>query len=309
VVSLANTQEPLYLVNRSGNRPSAEGAAERFDQARALCREAGFQRITFRGDTDFSQTGHLDRWDAEGIRFVFGYDARANVIAAAEALPATAWHRLVRRPPPAVQTEPRQRPTNVKAATIVARAFKNLRLEAEAVAEFPYRPTACTTTYRMVVVRKNISVEQGDQRLFDQIRYFFYLTNDQDTAAAPIVFLANDRCNQENLIDQLKHGVGATRMPVDTLLSNWAYMVMTALAWTLKAWFALQLPATGRWAARHAAEKAAVLQMEFKTFRHAFIQIPVQVVRTSRRLVFRLLAWNPWQAVFLRGFDHLREPR
>jgi len=31
VVSLANTGEPLLLVNRSGNRPSAEGAAERFD--------------------------------------------------------------------------------------------------------------------------------------------------------------------------------------------------------------------------------------------------------------------------------------
>ena len=66
VVSLANTQEPLFLINRSGNRPSAEGAAERFDQARTLCRDAGFRRITFRGDTDFSQTRHLDRWDADG---------------------------------------------------------------------------------------------------------------------------------------------------------------------------------------------------------------------------------------------------
>jgi hypothetical protein len=308
VVSLANTQEPLYLVNRRGNRPSSEGAAERYDQAWALCRAAGFQRGTFRGDTDFSQTGHLDRWDGEGVRFVFGYDAYANLIREADALPAEAWQRLVRRPADPVQTEPRQRPANVKAAVIVERGFKNLRLEAEAVAEFPYRPTACTKTYRMVVVRKNISVEQGDHRLFDQIRYFFYLTNDQATAADAIVFLANDRCNQENLIDQLKHGVGATRMPVDTLLSNGAYMVMTALAWTLKAWFALQLPETGRWAARHAAEKAAVLQMEFKTFRDAFIRIPVQVVRTSRRLVFRLLAWNPWQAVFLRGFDQLRRP-
>jgi hypothetical protein len=197
---------------------------------------------------------------------------------------------------------------NVKAATIVAREFKNLRLEAEAVAEFPYQPTACTQTYRMVVVRKNISVEQGDQRLFDEIRYFFYLTNDHETAAADMVFLANDRCNQENLIDHLKHGVGATRMPVDTLQSNWAYMVMAALAWTLKAWFALRLPETGRWAARYAAEKAAVLRMEFKAFLHAFILIPVQVVRTSRRLVFRLLAWNPWQAVFLRGVDQLHQP-
>jgi hypothetical protein len=308
VVSLANTQEPLFLVNRSGNRPSAEGAAERFDQAQALCREAGFQRVTFRGDTDFTQTRHLDRWDAEGVRFVFGCDARANLIGAADALPTRAWTPLVRRPAYAVQTEPRERPLNVKAATIVAREFKNLRLIAEAVAEFPYRPTACAKTYRIVVVRKNISVAQGDHRLFDEIRYFFYLTNDQQTAAAEVVFLANDRCNQENLIDQLKHGVGATRMPVDTLLSNWAYMVMTALAWTLKAWFALRLPETGRWAARHTAEKAAVLRMEFKAFLHAFILIPVQVVRTSRRLVFRLLAWNPWQAVFLRGVDQLHQP-
>jgi hypothetical protein len=308
VVSLANTSEPLYLVNRSGNRPSAEGAAERFDQAQTLCRDAGFRRVTFRGDTDFSQTQHLDRWDGEGVRFIFGYDASGGLIRRAEALPEGAWTPFVRRPAYQVQTEPRARPVNVKAATIVAREFKNLRLEAEAVAEFPYQPTACRKTYRMVVVRKNISVEQGDHRLFDQIRYFFYLTNDQDTAAAPIVFLANDRCNQENLIDQLKHGVGATRMPVDTLLSNWAYMVMAALAWTLKAWFALRLPETGRWAARYAADKAAVLRMEFKVFLHAFILIPVQVVRTSRRLVFRLLAWNPWQAVFLRGFDQLRAP-
>lgn len=308
VVSLANTQEPLFLVNRRGNRPSSEGAAERFDQAQALCREAGFQRITFRGDTDFSQTSHVDRWDRGGVRFVFGYDARANVVREADALPTRAWTPLVRRQPYVVQTEPRPRPVNVKEATIVERAFKNLRLEAEAVAEFPYQPTACAKAYRMVVVRKNISVEQGDQRLFDEIRYFFYLTNDHETAAADVVFLANDRCNQENLIDQLKHGVSATRMPVDTLLSNWAYMVMAALAWTLKAWFALRLPTTGRWATRYAAEKATVLRMEFKAFLHAFILIPVQVVRTSRRLIFRLLAWNPWQAVFLRGFDRLQHP-
>jgi hypothetical protein len=240
--------------------------------------------------------------------FVFGYDARANVIAAAEALPTRAWTRLERRPPYEIQTAPRQRPVNVNEATIVEREFKNLRLEAEAVAECSYQPTACAKPYRMVVVRKHISVEQGDQRLFDEIRYFFYLTNDHETAAADVVFLANDRCNQENLIDQLQHGVGATRMPVDTLQRNWAYMVMAALAWTLKAWFALRRPEPGRWAARYAAEQAAVLRMEFKAFLHAFMLIPVQVVRTSRRLVFRLLAWNPWQAVFLRGFDHWREP-
>jgi hypothetical protein len=305
VVSLANTGEPLYLVNRSGNRPSAEGAAERFDQAQTLCREAGFRRVTFRGDTDFTQTRHLDRWNADGVRFVFGCDARANLIAQADALPARAWTRLVRPAPYAVQTTPRARPANVKAATIVARGFKNLTLEAEAVAEFPYRPTWCQQTYRVVVLRKTIAVARGEQRLFDEVRYFFYLTNDVTTATPAIVVLANDRCDQENLIDQLKHGVGATRMPVDTLLSNGVYMVMAALAWTLKAWFALLLPETGRWARTYRREKQLVLRMEFKTFLNAFMRVPAQVVSTGRRLILRLLAWNPWQHVFLRGVDQL----
>jgi len=309
VVSLANTQEPLYLVNRSGNRPSSEGAAARFDQAHALCREAGFRRITFRGDTDFSQTEHLDRWDAEGIRFVFGFDAHAKLIARADALEKPAWRTLVRPPAYEVETEPRAQRPNVKDAVIVAREFKNLTLLGEAVAEFPYRPSACAKTYRMVVVRKTIAVEQGQQRLFEEIRYFFYLTNDRRTDRADLVFLANGRGNQENLIEQLKHGVNATRMPVDTLLSNWAYMVMTALAWTLKAWFALLLPEGGRWGERYAAEKIAVLSMEFKAFVNAFLRMPAQVVRTSRRLVFRLLAWNPWQHVFLRAVDHLPDLR
>jgi hypothetical protein len=42
LISLANTQEPLFVVNRSGNRPSYEGAAAYFDKAAALCRRGGF---------------------------------------------------------------------------------------------------------------------------------------------------------------------------------------------------------------------------------------------------------------------------
>jgi len=175
VVSLANTGEPLFLVNRSGNRPSSEGAAARFDQAQALCRVAGFRRITFRGDTDFSQTEHLDRWHADGVRFVFGYDARANLIREADALPPRAWTRLVRRPAYEAQTEPRQRRASVKEAIIGARAFKNLRLKAEAVAEFAYQPVACAQPYRMVVVRKNISVSHSSHTPRPSVTHVFGL--------------------------------------------------------------------------------------------------------------------------------------
>ncbi len=305
VISLANTGEPLCLVNRSGNRPSHEGAAGPLDRAAELCRRAGFRRITFRGDTDFTQTTHLDDWDARRIRFVFGNDARANLIERADALRGKDWARLVRREKYEVRTEPRRRPDNVKDVKVMEHEFQNLRLKSEDVAEFAYTPVACKKSYRMVVVRKNLTVEKGGGRLFDDIRYFFYITNDLKTPAAEIVFLANERCNQENLLEQLKNGVQAMRMPVDNLLSNWAYMVMASLAWTLKAWFALLLPEKGRWTVEHGREKLAVLRMEFKTFLNAFMRVPAQIAQTGRRVVFRLLSWNPWQHVFLRGVDQL----
>jgi hypothetical protein len=308
VVTLANTGEPLYLVNRSGNRPSHEGAAERFDQAIALCRQAGFERILLRGDTDFSSTRHLDRWHQAGVRFVFGMDAMPNLEKIATDLSERAWKRLERPAKYAIKTAPRTRPQNIKEQIVVERGFRNLRLNSEDVAEFEYQPGACRQPYRMIVVRKNLSVEAGEWVLFDDVRHFYYLTNDVETPAHELVFLANDRCAQEQLIDQLKNGVHALQMPVNTLVSNWAYMVMASLAWTLKAWFALLMPEEGRWGEQYAAEKRTVLKMEFRTFQQAFIAIPCQIIRAGRKILYRLLAWNPWQRVFLRGVEALRVP-
>jgi hypothetical protein len=308
VLSLANTKEVLRVVNRSGNRPSHEGAAEQVDRAVAVCFQGGFRRVLLRGDTDFSQTAHLDRWHADGrVAFIFGYDALANVKALADDLPEGAWRRLERPPRYQVETRPRHQPDRVKEQVVVERQFQNQRLVSEDVAEFDYRPTACAHDYRMVVVRKNLSVEKGEQRLFDDIRYFFYLTNDWGPEAHEIVFAANDRCDQENLLAQLHGGVRALTAPVDNLVSNWAYMVMTALAWNLKAWWALTLPAApGRWQAKHRAEKLWVLRIEFKTFVNAFVRQVCQVVRAGRRLVYRLLSWNPCQPIFFRLLSVLR---
>jgi hypothetical protein len=309
VVSLANTGEVLYLVNRSGNRPSSEGAAERIDQGIALCRRAGFEKILLRGDTDFTQSGALDRWDAQGdVAFLFGIDAMPKLVKIADALARKAWKRLVRPPKYAVGTRARARPENVKERIVKEREFENIRLFSEMVAEFAYRPTACRQSYRVVVVCKNLTVEKGEHLLFDDLRYFFYITNDRTTAAEQIVPTANGRCNQENLIEQLKNGARAMEMPVGDLVSNWAYMVMASLAWTLKAWFALCLPEQGRWREKYKAQKQSLLRMEFKKFLNAFMKLPCQIVRTGRRIVYRLLSWNPWLEVLLRGVETLRLP-
>ena len=147
----------------------------------------------------------------------------------------------------------------------------------------------------MVVLRKKLIVEKGQLWLFEPDRSFFYITNDRTTPPSEIVFLANDRCDQENLIAQFKGGVKALATPVNDLVSNWAYIVMASLAWSLKAWSAPVLPEEGRWAEEHRAEERSLLRMEFSTFCVMMIQVPCRIVRRSRRIVYRLLAWNPWQ--------------
>jgi hypothetical protein len=308
LVSLANTGETLSLINRSANRPSHEGAAAEADRAVQLCLRAGFRKIVLRGDTAFSQTEYLDGWDDDPrIRFFFGYKAMRNLEQIADDLPESAWCRLERPARYQVKTEPRRRPANVKEQVVKEHKYKNLRLESEDVAEFLYQPTACRETYRMVVVRKNISVEKGEQLLFPEERYFFYITNEYEYTPAEVVFEANDRCNQENHIAQLKNGVRALHAPVDNLESNWAYMLMTALAWNLKAWWALMLPeAPGRWQQKHRAEKQWALKLEFRTFLNAFMLLPCQIVKTGRKLVYRLLGWNPHLPIFFRLLDVLR---
>ncbi len=299
LVSLANTQEPLFIVNRPGNRPSHDDAVYWIGQALALLRQAGFRRVVLRGDTDFAQTEAFDQWDTAGVRFYLGLDAMPNLVEIAENLPADAWQGLARRPRYAVATQPRRRPANVKEQVVRQRGFENIRLQSEQVADFSYRPGKCRQAYRVVVVRKNLTVEKGERHLFDDIRYFFYITNDRERSAEAVVHFTLERCNQENLIEQLKNGVRALHVPAHDLVSNGAYMVIGALAWSLKAWFGLLQPRT--------AHKQSILAMEFKKFLHAFVLVPAQLIRGGRRLVYRLLSWNPWTAVLLRSVEVFRQ--
>jgi hypothetical protein len=307
VLTLANTGEVLYLVNRGGNRPSHEGAPGYIDKTIALCRRAGFLRIFLRGDTDFSQTEHLDRWNIPGeVRFLFGIDAHPTLVGRAEALPAEAYSFLERPPKYEIKTAPRQRPERVKAEIVRRRGFETIHTLEEMVAEFDYRPVACRQSYRVVVLRKRLGIDKGTVRVREEYRYFFFITNDRDTPADELVFRANDRCDQENVIAQLKGGVHALTAPVNDLVSNWAYMVMASLAWTLKAWAALLLPEEPRRAEAHRAEKRAWLRMEFATFREAVVAMPCQIVRGGGRLIYRLLSWTPWQGALLRLVERLR---
>jgi hypothetical protein len=311
VLTLANTGEVLRLINRSGSRPSHEGAPALFDECIALCRAAGFKKILLRGDTDFSQTKHLDRWHKQGdVQFVFGLDVTPPRHIAVDDLSKTAWKPLKRPPKYTIKTQPRAKPQRIKERIVKQRRFKNIRLVSEEVAEMPYRPVACRTTYRLVIVRKNLRVFDPRQgRLFDDYRYFFYITNDWESTPPQIVLTANGRCQQENVISQLA-AARALHAPVDNLRSNEAYMLMTALAWNLKAWLALSLEVKpGRERAEQQAQKKKLLGLEFRTFVNYLLRLPAQVVKTGRKICVRLLAYNTWLPVFFRLSEQFARPR
>src|SRR5262249_39936059 len=158
--------------------------------------------------------------------------------------------------------------------------------------EFEYRPVACPEADRVVVLRKKLVVERGRLRLPEPGRYSFYLANDRAAPASEIVSLADGRCDQETLIAQLKNGVKALTMPVDSPASHRAYMVRASPAWGLKAGSARALPERGRWAEKCRAEERSPPRMGFGTSCVAMIQVPRQIVRAAGRTAYRLLSWN-----------------
>ena len=302
IVSLANTREVLYVVNRPGNVPSHTEAAVWIDKAIEHV-EPHAERVCLRGDTDFSLTAHFDGW-AERVDFLFGMDASPTLVRHAEQLDADCWRRLERRPKYSTLTEKRRErfQSNEKERIVREREYDNLTLNHEDVAEFSYQPKKCQRSYRMVVVRKNITQMKGETALFDEIRYLFYITTRTDLSAAEVVYCANERCDQENVVEQLKNGVNALRVPLYDLVSNWAYMVIAALAWNIKSWFAMMM--------HRKSDRLAFIRMEFRRFLHSIILIPCRVIRRARSITIRLLGYQPtldrlfsaWRTIERTGF-------
>ena len=299
IISLSNTREALYLMNRPGNAPSHLDSSQWIDRSLDLVNDI-FEEVWIRGDTDFNLTSHFDKWD-EKCKFVFGVDARKNLIAMADSIPEQHWETLLRKVKYKVKTKNRRRPENVKERIVKERGFKNIRTVSEHVAEFDYRPVKCKKTYRVVVLRKNLTVEKGDLALFDDIRYFFYITNDRVMTPQEVVYFSNERCDHENDIEQLKNGVNALRMPVDDLVSNWAYMVIASLAWNMKAWYGLLTP--------NKVLGHQIIRMEFKRFINTFIKIPCVIIKTGRRIVYCLIGYNSYMKEFFRTYAAIQSLR
>ena len=296
VISLAETQECLRLINRPGNTASAEDSEKHLDELFPMLLRR-FRQVIIRGDSAFCRQPIFEVCEAHGQFFAVVSPAQKNFEGLAETIPESAWKPYrgpggrVHRPPPASR---RKRRPNLRRRLARKRGKYDLQLERQWVAEIPYQPTRSDQVYRLVIRRQRIEVhDQGE--LFELWRYRYAMTNlPQTTSAQEAMDLTYQRCDQENVIEQLQHGVAGMRMPTGGLESNAAFLTCARLAHNLKAWLAqLALPLeTMRW--------------EWKRFRHAFVYVAARVLRKSRQIHVEIAASHRTAKTLLQAHARLQ---
>jgi len=295
VITEANTGNHLFVINRSGNETSNANAGVWIDKSIEVVKEH-FRYTYLRGDTAFSLTKKFDDWDNRNIFFTFGYDNHKNLILKADSLPDYKWRRL--RRDKKLPDKSREKKKRVKQEMVESRGFRDYHLKKEYVAEFSYKPVKCKQDYRVIAVKKILDVKMGQELLFEECRYLFYITNIYHMTSIEIVKFINGRCNHENKIEQLKNGISALKMPTAEFVANQAYMVIASLAWNIKSWLGLLCP--------DKEKGKTIIKMEFKRFQNCLINIPCQILISGRYTVFRLLNYNSWAELLYKTFNRFK---
>jgi hypothetical protein len=281
VISLAQTQECLRIVNRPGNVVSPDGADAALEGVVPLLKER-FRQIVVRGDSAFAQQPIYDVCDRHGLDFAMVSPCHRNFLDLADGIPERSW-RLFRAKAdasPPRKGDPRRRGRNVRRRKARERGKRDLKLKKQWVAEIDYRPARSSTTYRLIVRRQRIE-ESNQGELFELWRYRFVITNlPKSVAADEVTLLTYKRCDQENVIEQLQHGV--------------AYLICARIAHNLKAWLAmLALPdETMRW--------------EWKRFRKAFVFVAARVIKKAGQILVRLADSHRFTSTIARGIAALQ---
>ena len=277
VASLSCTGEVLRAINRSGNVPSAEGAADCLRDIFPLLGER-FQSVLVRGDSAFCQQPIYDACEEAGHFFAMVSPAHVNLKKLAEDVRIRSWKPFLAEEQERDRDKKprRKKKQNFRRRTARKRGKRDLKLIRQWVAEVDYKPARSSTTYRLIIRKQRIETSGGQGVLFNEYRYRYVLTNLPKTRSAEnVVRLTYARCDQEKVIEQLKNGVSAFRMPLGQMNANSAFLKIGALAHNLKAWLCqIALPVEcARW--------------EWKRFRYAFVYAAARVIRHARTITLR----------------------
>jgi len=285
LASLAGTGECLAVRNRPGNLRSSNGAAKLLEETLPRVKRR-FADVLMRADSDFDRWDVREACEAEGAWFAFVAREASNRLAWAEAIPESAWkpfrtraHRdqQARRARPGFK--PRRKKRNRRRRRARQRGYTDLKLVRQWVAEIPWTPAGSDKTYRMIIRRQLIEESEGQESLFEFYRYRYVVTNlPRSWSAVEVIDATYQRCDQENVIEQMGSGVALWRMPVAEFEGNCAWLEIGRLAWNLGKWIAqLALP-------------PEVVRWEWKRYRHAFVYLAAEVIHRSRQ---RWLRFSP----------------
>ena len=293
VISLAETQECLRLVNRPGNVACSEGAAHELRELVPMLHRR-FKSVLVRGDSAFACQEIFDVCDQNGLSFAMVSATQQNFAALADALGERCWRpfRALEASPSQGQT--RRRGRDLRRQRARARGMRDLRLEKQWIAEIPYTPARSERSYRLIIRRQRIE-ESKQGELFQLWRYRYVLSNlPASVSTEEVVRLTYRRCDQENVIEQLQNGVAAMRMPTGGFHANWAYLVCARLAHNMKSWLAmLALP-------------REVMRWEWKRFRKAFVYVAARIVCSARQHLLRLADSHRFATTLQRAIVRLQ---
>lgn len=294
LISLAETDEPLRLINRPGNAASAEGVEEALDPVLGRLKES-FKKVLVRGDSAFYRSELIALCEKHGVDFAIVMKAAAGLQAAAAALPEARWEPFVSRQEESRRDESvrcRRRRLRVRRLKARRRGYRTLSTRSEWVAEMRYRPTGLMSDFRVVIKRQLIR-EEGQAEMFERYEYRFLITSLEDRPIADVVRVAYGRCAQENTIEQLKNGIAAMRMPTGELVANGAFMTAALLAWSLKSWLTLL------------ALPAEAIRWEWKRFRQSFVHVAAKIITQARQVVVRLASSHRFTTQMLAASERL----
>lgn len=294
VASLAETQECLRIINRPGNVPSAEGSEDCIRDLAPLLKRR-FSRVIFRADSAFARQTLFDACHDEGMYFAVVSPEQSNFSRLVDGLEEREWRPFRGEEPATVApTRRRKRQRNTRRQRAQERGKRDLKLESQWITEIDYQPARSERAYRLIIRRQRIE-ESRQGELFELWRYRYVITNlARTTSTAEVVRLTYQRCDQENVIEQLQNGVAGMRMPTGTLLANHALLVCARIAHNMKAWLAaLALPReTMRW--------------EWKRFRRAFVFLSARVTQSARQTLVRFADSQRFAAATVRAIERLQ---
>lgn len=280
LITRARTSESLAVRNRPGNVKDADGAAEVLDEVLGnACSHLG-PTLVVRGDSAFDQADMRAVCESRGVYSAIVAREFKDRQSIAMSVPESSWKpfrtraaRTAEQRKRAKNRGRRRRKPNRKRQRALERGYNNKRLLGQWITEVPYQPAGSKKTYRLVLRRRLIEHSEGQLVLFKEYEYRYVLTDlPHDLASTrDVVDLTYERCDQENLVEQMGSGIAGWRMPVREFAGNCAWLEIARLAWNLGKWIAmLALP-------------DEVVRWEWKRFRQAFVYVAAEVVKRSRQ--------------------------